>query len=157
MENQGALLGKRPDIVIMDWDGPGEHLIIDVKTLEVSGATHMNVHHTDTTRLAAHAWLERTTPATYCNPATKALPPHFRLLTFTVSTSGAVGIPGQTFINEVSRRLGRSLPASLLDEASWAVPQFAPFARMAICVAVRRALAASIRLNWGSPLDSDVD
>ena len=44
----------------------------------------------------------------------------------------------------VARRCGRSVPCSLLDEASWATPSFAPYARATITLALRRSLAMSV-------------
>ena len=74
------------------------------------------------------------------------------LLTFTVSTSGTIGTPGRALLGEVSRRLGRSLPVALLDDATWAAPHFGPYARMSmtIALAARRAMALSVRRYWGS-------
>ena len=144
-------LGHQPDLVLLDWDGPGRHLLIDIKTLDVSGPTHVSDHHTDTRRLAAHEAIERSAPAAYRDPVTgQALPPGCRLLVFTVSISGAIGAPGRTFLAEVSRRLGRSLPVTLLDDATWATPHFGPFARMALTFAARRSLALALRSTWGT-------
>ena len=36
------------------------------------------------------------------------------------------------------------MPCSLLDEASWATPSFAPYARATITLALRRSLAMSV-------------
>jgi len=44
-------LVKRPDIVVIDADGPGRHLIIDVKTVDPTGRTHINTNHTNQTAL----------------------------------------------------------------------------------------------------------
>ena len=102
----------------------------------------MSTHHSDTVRLAAHAFLERvsTSVAPYHEPGTGKLPPGFRVVIFTVSTFGAIG----------NRRVGRSLPTSLLDDATWATPSFGPFARMCIGLSARRALAHSLRHYWGT-------
>ena len=150
MRTVGSRLGKRPDLVLRDWDGPTRHLAIDVKTFDPAGASHVGDRHTDTRRLAAHSHLEQSSVAAYHDPITGRLPPSFRLLIFTVSISGAIGDPGRAFLGEASRRLGRSLPTSLLDEATWATPHFGPFARMAIAFSVRRALAHSLRRWWGT-------
>ena len=148
----GTRLGKRPDLLLKDWDGPGAHLIIDVKTFDPAGATHVSTHHSDTVRLAAHAFLERvsTSVAPYHEPGTGKLPPGFRVVIFTVSTFGAIGAPGRAFLAECNRRVGRSLPTSLLDDATWATPSFGPFARMCIGLSARRALAHSLRHYWGT-------
>ena len=71
---------------------------------------------------------ERETIPTYHDSDTGRLPPGIRLLTFTVSTSGTIGTPGRALLGEVSRRLGRSLPVALLDDATWAAPHFGPYA-----------------------------
>ena len=41
-----------------------------------------------------------------------------------------------------------SLAVSLLDSATWAVPRFAPFIRMAVAHAVRRGLAEAVLRHW---------
>ena len=40
------------------------------------------------------------------------------------------------------------MPVSLLDSATWAVPRFAPFIRMAVAHAVRRGLAEAVLRQW---------
>ena len=40
------------------------------------------------------------------------------------------------------------MPVSLLDSATWAVPGFAPFIRMAVAHAVRRGLAEAVLRRW---------
>ena len=60
----------------------------------------------------------------------------------------------QTLIRSLVQRVGRSVPTSLMDEATWATSTFAPFVRMAICMSVRRSLAASLRRRWGSVADA---
>ena len=40
------------------------------------------------------------------------------------------------------------MPVSLLDSATWAVPRFAPFIRMAVAHAVRRGLAEAVLRHW---------
>ena len=49
---------KRPDIVVECGYGPGIHLLIDVKTVDGAGATHLRVDHTDRFPLGAHNELE---------------------------------------------------------------------------------------------------
>ena len=46
---------------------------------------------------------------------------------------------------------GSSVPPSLVEEASWAAPRFAPFARQALSLTVRRSLASSVRDGGVSP------
>jgi hypothetical protein len=67
------------------------------------------------------------------------------------------GQQAQTFLAALSRRVGGSVPFALLDHATWATPRFAPFARMALGVAVRRGLAAQLHATWrrfGSAADA---
>ena len=46
------------------------------------------------------------------------------------------------------KRSGGGVPVSLLDSATWAVPRFAPFIRMAVAHAVRRGLAEAVLRHW---------
>ena len=62
-----------------------------------------------------------------------------------VSVFGSFGAEAQGLLRRLSRRRGRSVPPSLSGESSWATPTFAPFARMSISLACRRALAFSVR------------
>ena len=71
-----------------------------------------------------------------------------RLIILPISIFGAIGTPGQAFISELSRRVGGSVPPSLLPHASWATPRVGPMIRMALTHAVRRGLAASIHTHW---------
>ncbi len=151
MEHHGVGLRHRPDIVLVGFDGPRSYVLIDVKTFDPAGVTWITRRHTDTVRLAAHAWLESTfAPAQYFGPGASGAPrgdgpgPRLRLLTFAVSIYGALGRQAQELLRAVATRCGRSVPYSLLDEASWAAPSFAPFVRMAITLAVRRALAMAV-------------
>ena len=41
------------------------------------------------------------------------------LIILPISIFGAIGTPGQAFISELSRRVGGSVPPSLLLHASW--------------------------------------
>ena len=68
-----------------------------------------------------------------------------RILCFAVSVFGSFGAEAQGLLRRLSRRCGRSVPPSLSGESSWATPTFAPFARMSISLACRRALAFSVR------------
>ena len=77
-----------------------------------------------------------------------SIPPHMRLVVFGVSAFGALGPPAVRFLAALQRRVGNSVPGPLLDQASWAVPRFAPFARMAATFAVRRGLADYVRSFW---------
>ena len=55
-----------------------------------------------------------------------------RLVVLPISTFGAIGTPGHTFIGELSRRMRASVPYSLLPHASWATPRVGPMIRMAL-------------------------
>ena len=54
MQGPGAGLQHSPDLVLTGLDGPGTYRIVEVKTIDVTGPTHIQRHHTDTTRLGAH-------------------------------------------------------------------------------------------------------
>ena len=62
-------------------------------------------------------------------------------------------VEGQRFLAALSRRTAGVVPPRLLSFATWATPRFAPFARMAIGCAVRRALATSLRQRWHRTTD----
>ena len=98
------------------------------------------------------------TPRQYFGAGAVGVPPgwagpRIRLVTFAVSTFGAFGAQAQTFLDAVARRCGRSVPGSLLDEASWATPSFAPFARAVLTLTLRRSLAMVV----GESLVGDVE
>ena len=71
-----------------------------------------------------------------------------RLVFFGVSVFGALSPAATRFLAALQRRVGDSVPGPLLDQATWAVPCFAPFARMAATFAVRRGLADYVRGFW---------
>ena len=98
--------------------------LIDVKTFDPAGASHINTNHTDRTRLAAHRAIARHSRETEYGP----LPERMRLIILPISIFGAIGTPGQAFISELSRRVGGSVPPSLLPHASpaWATPPWTP-------------------------------
>ena len=96
------------------------------------------------TRLTVHDTVARQTLRNQYG----ALPPRMRLVVFAVSTHGAFGAAAMRFLSDLSRRSGGGLPPVLLDCASWAVPRFAPFVRMAVCHAVRRGLAEAVLRHW---------
>ena len=144
MQGPGAGLRKVPDIVLENFDGPQSYLLIDVKTFDAAGASHITDHHTDRTRLTAHRHaVQRAVEHEY-----GALPERMRLVVLPVSTFGAIGTPGHALIRELSRRTRTSVPFSLLPHASWATPRLGPMVRMALTHAVRRGLAASVYANW---------
>ena len=87
MAGPGAGLAHRPDIVLRGFDGPQSFTLIDIKTFDVAGATHVNAQHTDARRFATH-----TSVASHCvNTEYGVLPPRMRLIPLTVSTHGAFG------------------------------------------------------------------
>ena len=83
-------------------------------------------------------------------PQYHPLPPHSDLVVFTISPFGAIGPQGSAFLRYLSRCAGGAVPSAMLDEASWATPTLGDFARMAVTLAARRALALSIRQTWGA-------
>ena len=144
MQGPGAGLRKPPDIVLAGFDGPLSYTLIDVKTLDAAGPTHVATDHTDTLRLAAHV-----AAATRCTRVEYGqLPPRMRLVVVAVSTFGAIGTPGQALISELSRRARGRVPPTLLGHASWAVPRLGPMIRMSLTHAVRRGLAAAVYRHW---------
>ena len=114
-----------------------------MKTLDPSGSSLAMHHGTASTPLARHRELERSTPTDYLRGA--PCPRGMRILCFAVSVFGSFGAEAQGLLRRLSRRCGRSVPPSLSGESSWATPTFAPFARMSISLACRRALAFSVR------------
>ena len=113
------------------------------------GATAISASHTDRRRGAALAAREHEAHTTVYRP----LPPRMRLVPIAVSTTGAIGREGQRFLAALSRRTAGAVPPRLLTFATWATPRFAPFVRMAIGCAVRRALATSLRQRWHRTTD----
>ena len=143
MARAGASLPKQPDLVLEDFDGPGTYLVVDVKTLDVAGATRIAAQHTDRIRLAAHSAARLASIGDY-----GPMPRGMRLVTFAVSTFGAFGDEAQRLLRDISRRLSHAVPPSLRDEATWATPALGPFMRMALSMAVRRGLARSVADSW---------
>ena len=119
-------------------------MLLDLKTLDTAGATRIATSHTDRSRLPAHI----STESRCARDEYGVLPPRMRLVVISVSTFGSIGRAGVGLLAEVGRRVGGSLPGALLDQASWAAPQLAPFARMALGFAVRRGLAESVYRHW---------
>ena len=118
MQGPGAGLRKVPDIVLENFDGAQSFLLIDVKTFDAAGLTHVLTRHTDRVRLAAHRYVtKRAVEEEY-----GALPARMRLVILPISTFGAIGTPGHTFIGELSRRMRASVPYSLLPHASCGHP-----------------------------------
>lgn len=110
-------------LVLEDVDGPGTCVIVDVKLLDAAGPTWIRTRHTDRTRRAAHLDLQRQWQRAF----------------------GAFGPDALALLRTLSRRSGRTVPPSLLEEASWATPVFASFARMSLSLSMRRSLAYRLR------------
>ena len=92
-------LGHQPDIVLEGFDGRDSYTILEVKTCEPAGDAYIARQHTDTSRGAAHRYLEQTlAPSQYTVPAHQRGAPRLWLLTFAVSVRGALGSEAQTFI-----------------------------------------------------------
>jgi hypothetical protein len=139
-------LGHQPDIVLEGFDGRDSYTILEVKTCEPAGDAYIARQHTDTSRGAAHRYLEQTLAlGQYTIPAHQPGAPRLRLLTFAVSVCGALGSEAQTFTRQLSARVAGAVPYRLLDEVSWATQGCAPLLRSAITFSARRALAAGIR------------
>ena len=64
------------------------------------------------------------------------------------STFGSFSPEAHSLLRALSHRSGSSVPPSLVEEASWAAPRFAPFARQALSLTVRRSLASVISAGW---------
>ena len=133
-------------LVLEDVDGPGTCVIVDVKLLDAAGPTWIRTRHTDRTRRAAHLDLQRQWQRAYFRhfPSGEA-PAGVRLVVFSISTFGAFGPDALALLRTLSRRSGRTVPPSLLEEASWATPVFASFARMSLSLSMRRSLAYRLR------------
>ena len=144
MAGPGAGLRHRPDAVITGLDGPSSFTLIDVKTFDVCAQSHISSHHSSTRRGRTHSAV-----ASLCASSEYGtLPPRMRLVVLALSTHGAFGAPALRFLADLSRRAGTGIPVSLLPCATWAVPRFAPFVRMAVSHAVRRGLAESVLRRW---------
>ena len=154
MRTAGASLRHRPDAVVrlpgQGAAGPGSRAyVIDVKTLDPCGHTHVDSHHADRDRLAAHLFEQRRCRRSDYEISDSAdLPVGMHLVVFTVSTFGSLGPEAQAFLDELSRRTGGAVPRELREEVSWAASSLAPFARMAVGCAARRGLARSVLDLW---------
>ena len=149
MAGPGAGLKHRPDIVLRGFDGPRSYTLLDIKTFDAAGATHVASQHTDARRHAAHDSI-----ASHCvRTEYGALPPRMRLIPLTTSIGGAFGPEAMRFLADLGKRAGGSVPVSLLDCATWAVPRFAPLVRMAVSHAVRRGLAEAVWRRWQRVVD----
>ena len=90
MQGPGAGLRKVPDIVLENFDGAQSFLLIDVKTFDAAGLTHVLTRHTDRVRLAAHRYVtKRAIEEEY--GALPARVARMRLVVLPISTFGAIG------------------------------------------------------------------
>ena len=140
-------LGHQPDIVLEGFDGRDSYTILEVKTCEPAEDAYIARQHADTSRGAAHRYLEQTlAPSQYTIPAHQPGAPRLRLLTFAVSVCGALGSEAQTFIRQLSARVAGAVPYRLLDEASWATQRGVPLcsARQSPSWPAGRSLPASV-------------
>ena len=155
MATTGAGLLHRPDLILQDLDGHHSFTLIEIRTFDPACATAIAVDHTDTTRLAHHTALQASALTEYFGPS-GAPPAHLRLrlVVFTVSIYGSLGSQAQSLLTRLGALTGRTVPPTLLAESTWATPLFAPFARQAITLAARRALASSLRDGFCSEQES---
>ena len=58
---------------------------------------------------------------------------------------GLFGEQALELLQDVGRRHADRLPGALAEESTWAAAQLGPYARMRVSLAVRRALARSLR------------
>jgi len=95
MTGAGAGLHHQPDLVLVNYDGAGMHLLVDVKTMDKAGTTHVNTDHTDERRLSSHAAEVRHCErddyriAPVQGQGRGPLPRGMRLVVFAVSTFGS--------------------------------------------------------------------
>ena len=143
MTVHGVGLRHRPDIIISGLHGPGSFTLIDVKTLDVCGPTHMHSHQSHRVRLAPHAAVERATATDY-----GTLGPRLRLVPFVVSTFGSFGAAARAFLSGLSRQQSTVPAVPFMSMRAWAAPRFVPFLRMAAGFSVRRSVAAYHRVHW---------
>lgn len=154
MQGPGASLQHTPDLVVLGLEAPNVYTLIEVKTFDPCGASHVATSHTDTTRLAAHRAVvaaSRRDEYRVDGPHGSPLPSHLRLSFFPISIYGTVSSSAHTLLSHLSRRTDGHVPASLLPAASWAAPRIAPFARMVCGLAIRRGLATYVRGTWRVP------
>ena len=135
--------------MVVNYKGPGTYLLIDVKTFDGSGATHVAHDHTNRVRLAAHVAEERRCRSQdYRVTAASPLPQGMSLVVFTVSTLGTLGPEAAKLVAALSHRNSGNVPGSLLDAASWACPRLGPFLRQAVGLAARRGLARAVNETY---------
>ena len=65
MQGAGAGVNHAPDIILRDYDKAGTFVLIDIKTLDAAGPSHVAAHHTNRA-------IERASPLTSPLPLTHA-------------------------------------------------------------------------------------
>jgi hypothetical protein len=152
MQTAGADLAHTPDLVLHGFDGPRTHTLVEVKTFDPAGHSRIHSSHTDRERGLAHVHAVRDSRRDDYRLGQgvghRQLPRGMRLVVITVSTFGAIGTSGRALLSELGRRSAQRVPSSFHPEVSWAAPQLAPFARMAVTFAVRQGLAHSVMQSW---------
>ena len=142
MQGAGAAVDHAPDIILRDFDKAGTYLLIDIKTLDAAGPSHIAANHTDRARLAAHLAI-----ATHSRRHQYGiLPPNMRLVILAVSTCGAINPEGHTFISSLAQRMDNSIPPVLLHQASWATRSScrAPGCKLAACHSSRSTAGLAV-------------
>ena len=147
MQGLGGGVNHAPDIILRDFDKAGTFVLIDIKTLDAAGPSHVAAHHTDRARLTAHLAI-----ATHSRRNQYGdLPPNMRLVILAVSSCGAINPEGHTFISSLAQRMDNSIPPALASSPSvlgnaeaWPNDSHGPFG-----FAVRRGqLAAAVHRWW---------
>ena len=127
---------KRPDITVLDWNGRGSHLVIDVAVVH-PGASH-HVDRASWVPLHTCACRERIKTAEYGQ-----LPIPHRFLPFVVDTFGGLGDSAARFLKELSR-LRRGALCGEVDHATWSARYFWPFWRQRLSVVLQHTIGLGI-------------
>ena len=99
---------KRPDIVVYNASGPGRHLLIDVKTVDATGTTHLANSHTDRFALGGLTEAERDLRNEYTDGGRhpEALDRWCTLLCAAVGRHGGIGRVLSDLIQRCARMRG---------------------------------------------------
>ena len=97
---------KRPDIVVMNANGPGRHLLIDVKTVDPTAQTHLTTNHSHQFALAAQSEAERNIRNEYTDNGARpnALDPNTELVCAAVGRYGGLGQHLLRLVDRCARR-----------------------------------------------------
>ena len=87
---QNNPISHAPDIILRDYDRPNSYVLIDIKTLDAAGSTHIATHHTDRSRLSAHLAIATHSRRTQYHD----LGPNMRLVIIAISSCGAINPEG---------------------------------------------------------------